>query len=602
MLLARYTARRQEVSDIRDVLAACQNLPADSQNAIEDFVTACGDRYLSEKVYGAHVLISWRRDSSRVAVDELMGSMLGARTFGATLDPLTSLLALEAKGLGREEVFIEASGVPFEPREVTLPSGQAGFTVESAREYLEKLAQANVGWFAAVTDYSMARYEVSDVDSCLALTGRQSALPEAEWACVAGHITALSDVRDGAGDLAFLKDRYEVHKLALTEQASRLTFNTVPQSRCAVDADGDPDLERSGPCQEEALQNFVKFYEACTERSAQVLSECRDRVLPQTQSCAAFEASGCVLPTMRLSNGTVVTCDEAGVNAALADVVPYQVHPPFSPAPAPGTFQPPLVLQFSLPTRRARKIPSVSTATDLCGITGVSGGLHRSSATVEAWGPDWMVTLSPGSPDPDKQVSLEVTCVKGSNFHYLNGGSYAVTDSRATFMPDLNGSGHTESLLDPGNPMLGGWINYLDEPATTLYVTNPDSTGFGQFFGKDLFPFVSTEPILLAYTIQANAPRSGAQPGGSLMDPALGQPSNTSAYIELTNRSPSRMSVPLRPNSFCYLTGLSGRYFNSSDSARINTSDGFTTLAVTTPLTKDRNPGAIAQCVLFDQY
>jgi hypothetical protein len=62
------------------------------------------------------------------------------------------------------------------------------------------------------------------------------------------------------------------------------------------------------------------------------------------------------------------------------------------------------------------------------------------------------------------------------------------------------------------------------------------------------------------------------------------------------------MSASLMPNAFCYLTGLSGRYFNTSDAVRISTSEGFSTLIVSTPLAKDRNPGAVVQCAQFDQY
>jgi len=603
MLLARYTARKETAGDLWKPGSPCANLPSNSQNGIEDFVSACGDRYLAEKVYGGHVLISWRRDTSRAQVDDLMGTMLGARRLGATVDPLANLTALEAKGLGREEVFVEASSsFPLRPKLVPLPNGQLGYTVESAREFLEELARVNVTWFAEVTDYSLAPYTVAEADTCLAVTGQRSTLTEPEWSCVENRITELADLRDGAGDLAFLQDRYELHKLALNEQSSRLTFSTVPQSQCAVDADGDPDLERSGPCQLATLEHFVKFYEECTDRSAQTLGHCREQVLPQTQSCSDFEASGCTPPKMTLSNGTVVKCDEAGINAALADVVPYEVTPPFTPATTPGTFVPPLVMQFRADSMIIRQIPGVSTATDLCGITGVSGGLGSASLTVEAWGPDWMVMVIDLNTDPDKRASLEVTCVKFSNFYHLNGGSHSISDSSSTPVPDLNGSGYSTTLHAPGNPVFGGWLSYLDEPATTLFVTNPDSSGFGKLFSTDLFPFASSTVYPFTYTLQTNQPRSGRSAGGSLMDPTTGKLSNLSASIELTNRSPANMSRALSNDAFCYLTGISGRFFNSSDSVRISTSNGFTTLTVTTPLTKDRNPGAIAQCALFDQY
>ncbi|MDP1830249.1 MAG: hypothetical protein Q8L48_43695 [Archangium sp.] len=601
VMLARYTARNEDAGPIRAAAATCAQVASKSQNGVEDFVSTCGDRYLAHKVFGGHVLISWRRDTSRGAVDEVMGSMFGARTFGATLDPQVNLATLKAQGLGQEEVFIEAAGVPFGPTQVTLPSGNPGFSVESALSYLADLARANVGSFPRVVDYSMARYSVADIDSCLAFTGRQSALPEAEWACVYDRLTELADTRDGEGDLAHLRDRYEVHRLALTEQLSRVVFNTVPQSRCAVDTDGDPALEKSGPCQEQALRDFVKFFEACTVRSAEVLAECRNPVLADVLSCAAFEAKGCKLPQTTLSDGSVVTCDEAGVNAALADVIPYQVLPPFSPPPPPSTFVPPLVLQFG-ETGGPIQIPGVSTTTDLCGITAMSGGLHGSVAMLEAWSPDWMVWVQADSKDRDRQVSIEVTCVKFENFHHLNGGTHAFTESRLTSnIPAANGGPpHEQYLLDPGNPMLGGFWGYLDEPSTAMQVTNPDWTGFGKYVARDLFPFASTRPVLMAYSITANPPQSGQDPGGTLMDP--NRSSGKAAFIELSNRLANNMSAPLKSNAFCYLVGVSGRYFNTSDSVRISTSDGFTTLSVSTPLFRDRNPGAIAQCALFDQY
>ena len=606
VMLARYTARKEDAGPIRAAAGTCTQVGSKSQNGVEDFVSTCGDRYLAQKVFGGHVLISWRRDTSRSAVDELMGSMLGARTFGATLDPRLNLATLKSQGLGPEEVFIEAAGVPFGPSKVTLPAGYPGFTVESALEYLDALARANVGSFPRVVDYSMASYSVANIDSCLAYTGQQSALPEAEWACVYDHLTELADGRDGAGDLAHLNDRYEVHRMALMDQlpAGRVVFNTVLQSRCAVDADGDPDLEKSGPCQEQALRDFVKFFEACTTRSAQVLRECRVDVLGEVLSCADFEAKDCRLPQTTLSDGTVVTCDEAGVNAALADVIPYQVLPPFTPPPAPGRFVPPLVLQFGDTGGRIARIPGVSTTTDLCGLTAVSGGLHLSHAGLEAWGPDWVIGVGAATTDRDRQVSVEVTCVKFENFHYLNGGSHAFSDSRFNSnIPVLNGgSAFEEYLLDPGNPILGGWYFYLDEPSSTMQVTNPDWTGFGKYVSRDLFPLISTHPILMAYSIKGNPPLSGLAPGGTLMDTTPEGfrqngpcPVSPALVCEHWRRS-------LQRNSFCYLTGVSGRYFNTSDSARISISDGLTTLIVSTPLLKDRNPGAIAQCVSFDQY
>ncbi len=602
VMLARYTARNEDAGPIKAAAAVCGQVASNSRNGLEDFVSTCGDRYLVHKVFGGHVLISWRRDTSRAAVDELMGSMLGARTVGATLDPQVNLATLKAQGLGKEEVFIEASGVPFGPTPVPLPNGNQGHTVASAHSYLKALAQTNVSSFPQVVDYSLARYSVADIDSCLSFTGRQSALDQREWTCVDDRLTELAATRDGEGDLAHLQDRFELHRLALTVQlpANRVVFNTVSQSRCSIDADGDPALESSGPCQEQALRDFVKFFEACTVRSAEVLTECRKNVLGDVLSCAAFEAKDCKLPQMALSDGTVVTCDEAGVNAALADVIPYQVLPPFTPHPAPGgTFVAPLVLQFG-ETGGPINIPGVSTKTDLCGITAVTGGLHESFTTVEAWGLDWIVWIEAKSPDRDKQISLEVTCVKFENFYHLNGGTHSFLGSRATPIPVANGAGHLEYLRQQGNPMLLGWLGYLDEPASTMQVTNPDSTGFGKYVSRDLFPFSSTEPILAAYSIQSNRPQSGLAPGGTLMDPTQG--SGRRAFIELSNRSAADMSQPLIDNAFCYLVGFSGRYFNTNDSVRISTSDGFTTLTVSTPLAKDRNPGAIAQCAIFDQY
>lgn len=600
-MLARFTARREESGSIRAASAACALVPSNSRNGAEDFVSTCGDRALSQKVYGAHVLVTWRRATTRPTVDELMATMFGARTVGATLDPLVNLAALSAQGLGKEEVFIETLGVPFAPTPVALPRGGTGFTVDSTRAYFLALAQNNVNSFSRVVDYSMVRFSTTDIDLCLAETRRQSALDDRDWVCVGDHIDQLADARDGEGDLGHLRDQYELHRLALNEQlpAGRVVFNTVPQARCQVDLDGDPELERSGPCQEQALTDFVKFFENCALLSSRKVTECRSTVLPDVLTCRDFEGAGCLPVQATLSDGTVVGCDEAGVNAALGDVIPYQVRPPFTPQTPPTGFTPPLVLQFG-EMSVATPIAGVSAATDLCGITGVSGGLHESNASVwvDSAG-EWLVINESTLADRDRKASIEVTCVKLENFFYLNGGSApsVPTTKVVHTVPLANGAKPYEQyVFDQGNPMLSGWNDYLDEPTTSIYLNNPDSTGLGRYFGRDLFPLVSTWPSVTSFSINANAPRSGLEAGGSLVDV-----SQTSGYWAYGNSS-SGTSIGLRLDAFCYFVGLSGRYFNVSDSARITTSDGFKQLSVSTPLNKDRNPGAKVQCAYFDRY
>lgn len=86
------------------------------------------------------------------------------------------------------------------------------------------------------------------------------------------------------------------------------------------------------------------------------------------------------------------------------------------------------------------------------------------------------------------------------------------------------------------------------------------------------------------------------------MVPGLDTVFGKRAFMNYTTRSTQHLASALDANSFCFFTGLEGRYFNTSDSAHIDVHDGLTTLRIMTPLKKDRNPGATVQCVQFDQH
>ncbi len=349
VMLSRFDARAEQAGPIRGAGSACRHVPNDTANGLADFVTTCGDVSLERRIFGGHVLLSWRRDSRRPAVDALVSSLFGATTVGATLDPVASLQALLSQGFDSEMLVVETSGMPSQPSTVVLPSGGRGMTVHAALEYFKRLTFSAVTSFPQVVDYTTRRYDMRHVDLCLAETGRASTVGEDEWACVHNHLTDLVESRDGVGNAYEQWQRYVAHKHAYEHYRTegRLVFATVPQSRCAGDFDGDSNFETSGPCQEELLLSFVKFYEACSEGSTRRLSDCRNDVLGTVNTCADFEAKDCRLPEYSLSNGHTVTCDESGVNAALADVVGYQVRPPFTPqTPPPGS--PPQVTVFEL--------------------------------------------------------------------------------------------------------------------------------------------------------------------------------------------------------------------------------------------------------------
>lgn len=602
VMLARFTSRVEAAGQITGANSACENMPNNSSNGVEDFVSLCGDRFLDRKVYGGHVMISWRRKTSDLKKDTDFGLNFGAKATNASVEAEVAFSNLFSLGYGQEEVFIESSGLPFPPTPETLPSGQVAFTIKSALDYLKDVSQAanQGGSFARVIGYSMERQTVPHMDICLGQTGRNTSMSDTEWVCMYDTLTELAENRDGSGDREFLADEYERHRLAAESYLpdNRLVFNTVPQSRCQTDDDGDPDLERSGKCQIEALTAFVNFYKKCQDSSSLMLMKCRSNVLGTVDKCVDFSAD-CALPFATLSDGTVVACDEAGLNASLAEVIPYTVNPPFMGPPPGAHFSPPLVLEFT--ETPARPIPGVSPATHMCGITGVRGGLHESTTWVApTTANDWTVKVQSAVPDRDKAVSVTVTCVNLENFVYVNG--YADTPilptSETVVVPALNGgpNPYRGVLGNPGNTSLLGWTTYLSEPQTSLMVTDPTATGFGDYLGFDLFPFESPNAMIGTFSVLAK-PSSTGLAGGSIAYP-FGQ---KTVGLSHSNRQPLFVSASLADDSFCYLTGLKGSFFNINDSVGISTSDGMTTLISFTPLAKDRNPGAQVQCILFDR-
>lgn len=600
--LARFTARREQAGTARAASAACASVPSSAPNQLEDFVTACGDSALTEKSFGGHVLLSWKRAPGRPAVDELMGSALGARTVGATFDLLANLNSLRSQGLGKEEVFLEMAGLPLTPALVTLPDGRPGFTVDSTVEYLTEVSRLNASSFAHVTDYTFTRFAVSQVDLCLAQTGRQSALPEDEWACVHGHLSELADARDGTGEVAHFEDKYVEAKLVSELVADgRVVFNTVPQSRCpGIDLDGDPLFETSGPCQAKSVDDFVKFFEACAVQSAAVLTDCRNDVLETVATCGAFEAKRCMAPELRLSSGVTVTCSEAGMAAAMADMVPWQVNPPYK-AVVPLHFQPPETLLVDASMSGVDL--SFPTSSHFCAITGIRGALHEADFDVTGTSAGtWQVFMNQPQAPADRRIQLEVTCTAWENFYFYNQGSHAPVASWGFGVPQGDNSLGTRSLLLHGPTALSGVWNYLDEPQTNIHITNPSAAGSPTVFVKDLFP--GANPSLVMYTpfsIQANPPLSGAAAGGSLTSGDPGRLSPLRAGFVFPSRDTKDLANQLPNNAFCFLVGLNGRYFNTSDWTRVERSDGTAAVRSSTPLTKDRNPGIVVQCASYDQ-
>ncbi len=598
VMLARYTSHAEVAGQVTGYEPVCNNMPSNSANNVEDFVSLCGDSYLKEKIYGGHVLISWKRNSNSTSVDSAIGLNFGATAMGANVNVEVNLEKLVKANYGNEEVYLEVSGMPFLPTPVQLPSGNFGFTIESTLKYLQQVAQSANGstpQFTRVVDYSLERQTIAEMDACLFATARTAGMKETEWDCVHERLKELVEVRDGTGSHSDLENDFLRHKLAVDEYLprGRLIFNTVPQTQCAKDHDGDPDLEVSGPCQAEALQHFVEFYAACKEASEKQVQLCRGNVLGSVSLCDDFEMQ-CGVPMAMLPSGPVL-CDEAGLTQAKNSVIPYTVSLPTVTPPPGGRFTAPLVVTFAETPRRA--IPNVSASTHLCGITGVSGGLHDSTVLLEPSGSDWVIEVINGSRDADKAVNVEVTCVSLNNFVFLNGGTANPARSESVIVPALNGAAPFKAYLtNPGQPSLLGWVRYLSEPQTSLSVTNPQATGYGLYFGFDLFPFTSTNVRVGTSDIQANPSSSGIA-GGQVVFPS-GMPT---VGLLHNNRSTALNAFPLVNDAFCYLTGLKGMFYNANDGVRISKSNGMTTLLATTPLSRDRNPGASAQCMLFDR-
>lgn len=513
--------------------------------------------------------------------------MLGARTVGATFDLLSNLTALKQAGLGKEELFVEWQGLP-QPPTVTLPGGMQGRTVDVMVDYVRQLAQQSLTSFTRVTNYTLAPVEIGSVDLCLAETGRRSPMSQFEWACVSGHVSALVNARDGTGDLAHFEDKYIEAKLVseVLVPAGRVVFNTVAQSRCpTVDLDGDPRIEASGPCQAQSVVDFIKFYEACAIESAHLAADCRNRVLGNVDTCADFEAHNCRVKELTLSNGQRVTCSEQGMAAAMADMVPWVVNPPFMPLPP---FDPPTVM---LVDESVTTLP-FTPLTHLCAITGVRGGLHEADFSVANIANEWQVSVRSNNADPAFKPQVEVTCSAWENFYFHNGGSHSVTPTYFYPMPAGNELGVSVPTGFAGFPILSGVMTYLDEPKTSVLFD-------GAVHSVDLFPFVSVSPSGTMFSVSATAPASGPPSGGEITTTTTTTRGVNAGFI-FPARLLNRLARPLPSGNFCFVTGLNGRYFNTSDWSRIDGSDGFVTLRVSTPRDKDRNPGITVQCAAFD--
>lgn len=150
--------------------------------------------------------------------------------------------------------------------------------------------------------------------------------------------------------------------------------------------------------------------------------------------------------------------------------------------------------------------------------------------------------------------------------------------------------------------MFSGVSLYLDEPGTANRLESLGQPGQIWLTSTDLFPFASSKIRIGIASIQGMQPQSGATAAGTLITNIFTTELGRRAGMDYRLRSPQHLTKPLNTNAFCFFTAIEGRYFNMSDSARVDVSDGQTTLRVTTPLTKDRNPGATAQCAQFDQH
>lgn len=590
--LAQFRARTEWAGELRGESSSCRLVRP--SGTLEDFVNICGDVDLISKTYGGHVVLAWRRDPSRPAVDSLMAEMLGAATVGSTFDPLANLEALFNQGLGAEQLVLESFGMPVQAPTTTLPSGLTVISVRDALIYFKDVAGTNSQLFQRTVDHTTRQYTHEEVAMCL---GQAPAVSREDWVCIQNTLSALVELRDGVGESAFQRNQYEQHKLALQELVpdGRVVFNTVPQRRCATDDDGDPNLEASGPCQVKLLEQFIAFYEGCTTNSATRVMACRNE-LDQVSSCADFESKGCTLPKLTLSNGQSVSCDENGINAALNDVVGYSVRPPFTPQ----TSAAPVVSVFEFNDSNQGLIPGVTTATHFCGLSGIRGGLHEASFGVAPNSSgEWRATVNTAVGGYDKRVSLEVSCVEWSAFTRHSGGRAEWGSSHFIW---TGTTGFTNGFIDEaGVYTLLHMQHYLSEPQTSYWLEELRRDSIS-FFADEAFPFAASGATVGVAMIEGGTPSSGAAPAGT-----IAVPSNrlrfygAFAQIDYATRDTTTSAVALSDSDvFCFVTGVSGHFYSASDSIHVDRSDGRITLVSTTPINKDRNPGAQVQCVRFD--
>lgn len=609
VMLARYHSHDTTAGETTAPNSICASLAARSTNGLADFVSTCGDSYLQQKSYGGHVLISWKRQRYDRAKDDAFGAKLGVKTPNVNIDAMVSLEELSKAGYGDEEIFIETSGIPLLPTPAGAADGGTRFTVDSAVRYLRDVASGAtpLANYARVIRYELQRQTISDIDRCLSATNRRAPYDDTEFACVYDTMTTLLDTRNGAGDQTELAAEYAQHMLALKEYLpdGRLQFSTVPQSRCSTDQDGDPLLETGGDCAVRSLEAFVQFYESCQVASDKMLEDCRENVLGDHTECAGFQTK-CTMPTATLDNGAVVQCDTDGLNAALAQVIDYRVNPPFLSQPPGAHFQKPQVLSFTNTPPRA--IPNVTVDKHVCGITGVRGGLHESSVSVfpDAFTNEWIVSVRDSTPAPSKAIALEVTCTAIENFWFVHGPAFQpdIPNFHIITPPALNGGlAIRHPVLNKGNSALLGWGPYMSEPQTQLWVTRPLSTGFAEFFSRDLFPLESARASVGTWFFEANPGNSmvGGTSLSSVMGFAPGAVTSDLAETDYATRSTAKVSLPLPNDAFCYLTGVSGAWFNTSDAVRVELSDEMAALVTYTPLNKDRNPGARVECLFYDR-
>jgi hypothetical protein len=210
----------------------------------------------------------------------------------------------------------------------------------------------------------------------------------------------------------------------------------------------------------------------------------------------------------------------------------------------------------------------------------------------------WLVHTEGAESSADKQLRVTVGCVNYNNFVYLNGGTVIPADEQSTnvyWPPWLNGGGgYLSPVGSPGQlVLLSGWEPYLSEPQTQISVGLRRPTSQPTVYAKDVFPFLSTGVRHSVFTID------GSNGGGA---PLLNRTEQGSPLAETTfgSRDTSGASRDLEENGFCYLTGVSGKFFNVNDSVLIDTSDGFSTLKSNTITSRDRNPGGYAQCLRYD--